>query len=181
MAACACQTNPDHTPKPKAYHRIEFPDKAYHSLQLAVPFEFNYPVYGQMERDSSEEALNHWYDLVFKPFNAKVHLSYYRVQNEDQLNALTEDARTFAFNHTVKATAIRQVPISFPERAVYGLIYEIEGNTASYLQFYLTDSTKHYLRGALYFNERPKVDSIQPVLSFLRSDIDHLIKTFNWR
>ncbi|HEY1061271.1 MAG TPA: gliding motility lipoprotein GldD, partial [Daejeonella sp.] len=64
---------------------------------------------------------------------------------------------------------------------VYGIYYSIDGNTASSVQFFLTDSTKNYLRGALYFNEQPRLDSIQPVLDFVKKDIDQMIKTFKWR
>jgi gliding motility-associated lipoprotein GldD len=64
---------------------------------------------------------------------------------------------------------------------VYGLIYDIEGNTASSLQFYVTDSTKHFIRGALYFNVRPNIDSVKIVLEFLKKDVLHLIQTLQWK
>jgi hypothetical protein len=47
--------------------------------------------------------------------------------------------------------------------------------------FTVTDSTRHYLRGALYFNSEPRLDSIQPVLTFLKKDVDVLIKTLKWK
>ncbi len=65
-----------------------------------------------------------------------------------------------------KPTAIDEGVIAYPERNIYGTYYSIDGNTASSIQFFLTDSTKNYLRGALYFNEQPRQDSIQPVLDF---------------
>src|SRR5690606_14211077 len=103
------------------------------------------------------------------------------ISGTENFNELVEDARTFAFNHTVKATAIDQQRIRRPEADVYGLKYEIRGNTASNIQFVVTDSTDHYLRGALYFNERPQLDSIQPVLDFIKVDIDTLIGSVQWK
>jgi gliding motility-associated lipoprotein GldD len=97
------------------------------------------------------------------------------------LNQLSEDARTFAFKHTVKATSINEGIIYNPKKKVYGIYYTIEGNTASAVQFYLTDSSKNYLRGALYFNEQPRIDSLKPVLNFIKKDIDVFIKTFQWK
>lgn len=97
------------------------------------------------------------------------------------LQELSEDARTFVFKHTAKATAIDQSRIHHPEKDVYGLLYHIHGNTASSYQFYLSDSSMHYLRAALYFNERPNVDSIKPVLEFIKKDIDYMISTFEWK
>jgi gliding motility-associated lipoprotein GldD len=94
---------------------------------------------------------------------------------------LTEDARKFAFKHTVKATSIDQGIIRYPDRKIYGIYYAIDGNAASSVQFFLTDSTKHYLRGSLYFNSVPRLDSIQPVLTFVKKDVDVLIKTLKWK
>jgi gliding motility-associated lipoprotein GldD len=114
-------------------------------------------------------------------FNGRIHISYQSFSTREQFNQLVEDARTFAFKHTVKATAIDEAMISYPEKKVYGIYYSIDGNTASSVQFFLTDSTKNYLRGALYFNEQPRLDSIQPVLDFIKKDVDQMIKTFKWK
>jgi gliding motility-associated lipoprotein GldD len=71
--------------------------------------------------------------------------------------------------------------ISNPEQHVYGMVYEIGGNAASSIQFHVTDSSQNFLRGALYFYAMPNADSLAPVISFVRSDIDHLLKTFKWK
>ena len=91
-----------------------------------------------------------------------------------------EDSRKLAFKHTVKATGIDEGTIKIPRNNVYGIFYSIEGNTASSSQFILTDSTKNFLRGALYFNEKPQEDSIQPIVNFIKTDIDRMIKTLKW-
>jgi gliding motility-associated lipoprotein GldD len=171
----------DYSPKPRGYFKIDLPKKKYQSYSGDCPYTFDYPVYAQVLPDSQRDALPCWLDISFPQFNGKIHLSYQAVTSERQFNELVEDARTFAFKHTVKATAIDEGMISYPEKKVYGIYYSIDGNTASAVQFFLTDSTKNYLRGALYFNERPRLDSIQPVLDFIKKDIDVMIKSFKWK
>lgn len=170
-----------YSPKPRGYFRIVFPEKAYHPFSSACPYTFDIPQYAVMEPDHTADAQSCWMDLHFPQFNARIHLSYLPVSGPDSFNQLVEDARTFAFNHTVKATAIDQQRINLPDAGVYGLKYEIKGNTASSIQFFLTDSTNHYLRGALYFHEKPRLDSIQPVLNFIAADIDTLIHSLRWK
>lgn len=179
FALGGCTTH--YSPKPRGYFRIEFPEKAYQTFASGCPFTARIPVYATMEPDRSPDAEPCWMDLRFPQFNARIHLSYMPVINQDNFNELVEDARTFAFNHTVKATAIDQQRINRPDAHVYGLKYEIKGNTASSIQFFVTDSTEHYLRGALYFHERPRLDSIQPVLDFIKADIDTLIQSTRWK
>ncbi|MBC6113090.1 gliding motility lipoprotein GldD [Pedobacter fastidiosus] len=176
----ACQSN-DYSPKPKAYYRIEFPKKQYIEFNQPVPFNFEYPTYASIEQDKSRDAQKDWYNLHFKQFNGFLHLTYYDVSGKGEYDEMVEDARKLAFKHTIKATAIDQKVINYPDRRVYGIYYAIEGNTASSVQFFLTDSAKHYFRGALYFNERPQYDSIEPVVKFIKKDIDKMISTFKWK
>jgi len=176
----ACKNN-NYSPKPKAYYRIEFPKKSYTQFSAPAPFTFAFPTYASMEQDKRTDAKKDWYNLHFKQFNGYLHLTYYDVSNRSEYNEMVEDARKLAFKHTIKASAIDQRLINYPEKKVYGIYYAIEGNTASSVQFFLTDSVKHYFRGALYFNERPQYDSIAPVIKFIKTDIDTLISTFKWR
>lgn len=170
-----------YSPKPRGYFRIEFPDKDYREFATDCPYTFAIPQYADMEPDPATDALPCWLDVHFPQFNARIHLSYMPITSRERFDELVEDARTFAFNHTVRATAIDQQRINLPDARVYGLKYEIKGNAASSVQFFVTDSTRHYLRGALYFHERPRLDSIQPVLDFLKADIDTLIHSLRWK
>lgn len=177
---CACN-NETYVPKPKGYFKIDFPKKVYQSYQQGCAFSFDYPKYAKIIPDQEKDAGDCWNNLSFPQFNARLHLTYYSISSKKEFEGLVEDARTLAFKHTVKANAIDQKLINFPDKKVYGVYYEIEGNTASSVQFYLTDSARHYFRGALYFNERPQYDSIAPVVSFIKKDIDRLINTFHWK
>lgn len=174
--------NEDYSPKPRAYHRIKFPEKTFLTANTSgCPYLFEIPSYSEVQPDLSTNANPCWKNVLFNKFNAQLHLSYYPITQHSTLEQLTEDARAFVFKHTPKATAIDQQKISHPEHHVSGLMYNIEGNTASNVQFYVTDNKNHYVRGALYFNEKPNLDSIQPVLDFLKTDIQHLISTLTWK
>lgn len=179
IAACG---NNDYSPKPRGYHRIVFPEKEYELADIAgCPFSFEKPIYSVVKEDDKAPDQPCWKNLEFPQFNSKLHLSYYKISPKATLDELREDARTFVFKHTSKASAIDQASIFIPEHNIQGLEYIIQGNTASNYQFYLTDGKKNYLRGALYFNEKPNLDSIQPVLDFLKKDIKHLIHTVRWK
>ena len=176
----ACAGNDPVTPKPRGYFNIELPKKAYQHYVGECAYSFDYPVYGKVEPDLDKEAQPCWNNLVFERFNGRLHMTYHKIDSKEDFNRLVEYARELAFKHTVKANAIDQKFINYPDKKVYGVYYAIDGNTASSVQFFLTDSTNHYFRGALYFNERPQYDSIQPVINFLKKDIDVMIETFKW-
>jgi gliding motility-associated lipoprotein GldD len=169
------------SPKPRGFYRLEFPEKAYRNYSATCPFSFDYPVYAQVVQDSSSDAEPCWLNMNFPQFQGILHMSYKAVANQKMFRQLTEDAHDFAYKHSVKATDIEEIPISDPANHVYGIFYQIDGNTASSAQFYLTDSGRHYLRGALYFSVEPRIDSIRPVLDFVKTDLDRMIKTFRWK
>lgn len=176
-----CKGNQDYSPKPRGYFRIVFPQKAYQEYNTSCPFTFMYPKYAIIEPDKSAEAKPCWINMQFPQFNGTLHLSYEPITSKKKFDELTEDAHKLAFKHTVKATSIDEGSIYYPDRKIYGIYYTIAGNAASSAQFFLTDSTHHYLRGALYFNSEPRLDSIQPVLNFVKKDMDVLIKTIKWK
>ena len=122
-----------------------------------------------------------WLNIRFPQFNSTLHLSYENITSKKVFNELVEDAHLYAFKHTIKASAINEANIAYTNRKVYGLYYTIDGNAASNAQFFLTDSTRLYLRAALYFNNEPRLDSIQPVLAFIKKDMDLMIKTLKWK
>ena len=178
---CSCRQDDITVPKPKGYFRIQFPEKRYQSFDENAHFSFVYPTYSSVTADGSRDAKQDWYNLQFPQINGRLHLTYYPIHSVIEFDKMVEDARKLAFEHTVKASAIDQQRIYYPDHRVYGIYYEIDGNTASSVQFFLTDSTKHYFRGALYFNERPQYDSISPVIHFIKKDIDKLIRSFKWK
>src|SRR5690606_25996997 len=113
-------------------------------------YSFDIPVYSEIRKDSSRDAQACWKNLVFPGLNGRLHISYYKIQSEEMFINLVEDSRRLAFKHTVKAEGIDESRITNKAEKVYGLYYDIAGNTASSIQFFITDSTQHFLRGALY-------------------------------
>jgi gliding motility-associated lipoprotein GldD len=179
LFSCTSEDDEASTPKPRAYFRITFPEKKYVKYDSVCPFTFEIPTYSKMENDKTPNAEPCWLNLTFPSLNGTLHLSYKPVNGNAK--ALFEDTYTLASKHQIKASGIEEHLFNNDSLKVYGLMYEIEGNAASSVQFYLTDSTKHFLRGALYFNSVPNIDSIAPVIEFVKKDIYHLIETFRWK
>ena len=174
----SCQQ--DYIPKPHGYFRIDFPEKTYHQLDSsALPYKFDVPDYGKVVPDNDRLAEPSWINLKIPAHKAEVNISYKKV--DKNLASLLEDSRTLAYKHSIKADAINERIYINPKKKVYGTIYMIDGNAASPLQFYLTDSTKNFLRGALYIREVPNIDSLRPVIDFLTPDVIRLIETTEWK
>jgi gliding motility-associated lipoprotein GldD len=168
----------DYTPKPAGFMRIDFPEKKYILFDSTCPYRFEYPVYSIIEPDKDKNTEPYWINIVFPTLNGKIHISYKKINHD--LSSMTEESRDLAYKHTVKAEAINETLIVNKEKKVFGILYDIQGSVASSVQFILTDSTRHFLRGSLYFYSHPNKDSLMPVIKFCRSDIEHMIQTFEW-
>jgi gliding motility-associated lipoprotein GldD len=168
-----------YSPKPRGYFRIDLPEKSYIRLAENLPYSFEYPSYATITPDYNSPGETNWINVEFPAFSGSLYISYKTVNND--LIHFIEDSRALVQKHIPKANAIHESLIINDSKRVYGLIYEIEGKgAASPMQFYVTDSTSHFLRGALYFNVRPNNDSLAPVIDFLKADIQHLINTLEW-
>ena len=168
----SCQEN--YTPKPRGFFKISFPEKEFKQYAQDCPFTFEFPTYSKiktLEKDC-------FFNLYFPDFNATLHLSYFPIF--DNLYEHTEESRTLAYKHSIKANAISEQPFIDKKNKVFGLVYDYEGTTATALQFYLNDSTNQFFRGALYFDTEVN-DSILPVSNFLQEDIKYLIESFRWK
>lgn len=179
IISCGDDDEEVYIPKPKGYFRIDFPEKKYRLYDSICPYSFEIPTYSFIDNDKHMGAEPCWLNINFPRYNAQIHLSYKEVNNN--LATYLNDSRDFAIRHQIKATGLDETVIIRDSAKVYGLVYDISGNTASNIQFYLTDSTRHFLRGALYFNSIPNVDSLKIVVDFLRKDIIQMIKTFEWK
>jgi gliding motility-associated lipoprotein GldD len=167
-------------PKPRGYFRISLPEKKYLKYDAICPFVFEYPSYSKISYDVGNKNEPCWFNIEFPGYNAKIYITYKEVNNN--FEAIMEDSyKLDVKNHTIKADAINETPWQNNEGKVYGILYDLKGNTASAVQFYVTDSIKHFLRGSLYFAVQPNKDSLAPVIDFFRADILHMIETFNWK
>jgi gliding motility-associated lipoprotein GldD len=175
-------TGCDHTytPKPRGYFRIDLPEKQYVKFDTTYPYTFEYPSYAKILFDNRPTSEPYWINIDYPKFKGRIHISYKPVHGN--LVEYLEDARTFVLKHIPKADAIDDSLIYRPQDHVYGLIYYIGGTgAASPCQFFVTDSSSHFLRAALYFNVSPNNDSLAPVIQFIESDIRHMIETFRWK
>ncbi|HZE85328.1 MAG TPA: hypothetical protein VE035_13530 [Puia sp.] len=183
--------NSGYTPRPKGYFKIDFPIHQYRSFdQPGYPYAFEYPVYADIVRDSSFfEATPenpYWINIDFPRFNARIYVSYKKIGSENPkapgntFDKLKDDAYKMTMKHSYKATSIEDSVIRTPG-GVSGIFFNVGGNAATAKQFFLTDSTRHFLRGALYFDAPPNEDSVGIVNRFLEQDMLHLINTFHWK
>ena len=181
LVLTSCGDNEDEVfiPKPKGYFRIDFPKKEYRVYDSLCPYSFEIPTYAFIDNDKHLGADPCWLNINFPKYNAQIHLSYKVVTNN--IDSLFSQSRDFVVKHQVKSTGIDETVIIRDCAKVYGLVYDISGNSASNVQFYLTDSTHHFMRGALYFNSVPNIDSLKIVVDYLRLDILQMIKTFKWK
>lgn len=168
-----------YTPKPSGYMKIDFPEKSYRLYGDQEFYQFEIPQYANVEIDSGPRAKEGWINVAIPQLNAKIHLSYKPV--DGQLNAYITDSRELVYKHTVKAQGIEEAPFIEREHNRFGMVYDLKGDVASAVQFFITDSTTHFIRGSLYFNCRPNRDSLNPVIEFLREDIIHMIETTEWK
>lgn len=180
FASCEDDEDKIYSPKPRGFFKINFPEKNYRLFDSICPYSFEIPTYSRMVQDRHKGAEPCWLNLEFPQFKATVHLSYKEVADTN-LNRFVEDSRDFAIRHQIKATGLEESVVIRDSAKVYGLVYDIAGNTASSVQFYLTDSTKHFLRGSLYFNTITNIDSLKIVIDFIRKDILHLVQTCQWK
>ena len=167
-----------YTPKPKGYNRIDLPEAKYQPLKEQHPYWFEYSEYAKVLQDSSKLAKPHWIDIYYPRFNANVQLTYHPL-TENNLVRLTEDARKLTSKHQIKAYSIEEAQIRTPKDKT-AFVFELEGEVPSQFQFYVTDSAKHFFRGALYFRTATANDSLAPVIDFIKKDIVHMLNTLEW-
>lgn len=177
LTSVSCNRRSSHMPKPTGYFRLDLPEKNYKEFDKDCPFKFEMPTYSFVVNDDRPEFC--WFDIYFPKLKAKIYLTYKPVNNN--LHSHLEDSREFVYKHTVKADAIQEIRFENDSLDVYGMLYDLKGNTASAIQFFLTDSVNHFLRGSLYFNVRPNKDSLAPAIDFIRDDIIHIIESFEWK
>lgn len=180
LASC----NSSFTAKPQGYFNIDFPKHEYQLFnQPGYPYTFEYPVYAKVLKDSTffgETTENPWWiNIDFPQFSGRIYVSYKEI-GKNNFDTLIKHAYILTGKHSSKAYSIDDSLINTPNQ-IHGMFFSVGGDVATSNQFYLTDSSKHFLRGAMYFDATPNADSLGVVNRFLIDDMKHMINTFKWR
>lgn len=194
--------NSNYTSRRRGYFRIDFPERSYVKFeQPGYPYSFEYPAYARVIKDSTffdaSPENPYWINIDFPQFGSRIFLSYkiiggyapYKVKQangtyKDSMglnvfDKLVNDAFKLTSKNETVATSIKD-SLMHTANGVTGVYFRVGGNAATARQFFLTDTTRNFFRGALYFDVTPNADSLRPVLDFLQADIDHLINSFRW-
>ena len=165
-------------PKPYGHFRVDLPAHTYERFDTLLPYSFDLSTYANVEIKQGVKE-KYWIDIVYSELNATIHCSYIPVRAN--IYELSEDAHRSVYKHLIRADDIRENIFRNTDNEVFGIFYDIQGNAASVAQFVLTDSTKHFFRGAVYFNHVPDKDSIAPMADFIKKDVIRLMDSFSWK
>lgn len=175
LAMVSCGDEPS-MPKPKGYFRITVPTHEYDTLPQALPYNFFKNKAGKWEVNKRNPL---WGDIYYPTLRARIQITYKPVDNN--IDTLLAESQKLAFKHTVKASGMREMVFENKASKSFGLLYEINGNAASPYQFFITDSTQHFIRGAVYFFSSPNADSLKPATEFIEQDVKTLMESVKWR
>jgi gliding motility-associated lipoprotein GldD len=168
-------------PKPKGYNKLNLPEAAYQQLPDTFPYRFEYSSHAKLVRDISPFSERFWIQIQYPEIKANIHVTYKRINNSEQLlKEFLNDAYTLTAKHQIKAYAIDETYTRTPSGKT-AVIAELDGEVPSQFQFTMTDSTKNFLRGALYFDTKVQNDSLQPAIDYVKKDIMRMINTLEWK
>ncbi len=168
-------------PKPKGYNRIDLPEQAYMALPDTFPFQFRYSKHAQLIKDKLPENERYWFNLAYPDFDATVQLTYKSLKDpNNKPEILLNEAFELTMKHNSKAYSIEESLIQIPNQQVAS-ISELEGEVPTPFQFFTSDSTNHFFRGALYFNTAQKNDSLAPIIEYIKRDIIEMLNSFEWK
>ena len=168
-------------PKPKGYNRFTLPDAAYQLLPDTFPYRFEYSTYAKLRKDTSWIREKYWIEIYYPDIKANIHITYEPLgKSEKLLKELLNDAYVLTAKHQIKAYSIDETFTRTPSGKT-AIIAELDGEVPSQFQFTMTDSTKNFLRGALYFNTKVQNDSLMPAIEYVKKDMMRMINTLEWR
>lgn len=170
-----------HNPKPKGYNRFDLPPHEYISLQEDHPYQFDVSRYSEVRPHKSAISEPHWIDIHYPALNATVEITYKDLRVEkNAISGVVFDAHKLTNKHNIKAYAIDEYVIS-TDKGYTASIFELEGEVPSQFQFFVTDSSSNFIRGALYFPISTKNDSLAPAIEYIKKDIFHLLNSLEWK
>lgn len=161
------------------YFRIAIPDTAYTYTNLnGYPYTFRLSN-NAFIKARPQQGEQYWIDIQYPALNVTIYCSYKPIQNNFRM--LARDAQEFLYKHSTVASAIPLQEFANPDNHVWGIYSELHGNTATPMQFVLTDSTKHFFRGSVYCNCIPNQDSLAPIREYIQRDVRMIMESIRWR
>jgi gliding motility-associated lipoprotein GldD len=177
----ACGDSDGYMPKPKGFNRIELPPQEYRVLTEEHPYSFGYSKSAIIQPDTFGQAEPHWIIVYYPELDARIQITYKPLNGDlAKLSKHVDDAFKLAGKHHVKADSQEEKLIQL-KSGKQAVVIELEGEVPSHYQFYLTDTSKHYLRGALYLMEPTLNDSLTPVVNYMKQECRHLLETLTWK
>lgn len=177
LVCFSCESN--WLPKPPGYNRIELPRHEYQRLEQGYPYQLDFSTHSRVEADSFNLGEKEWINLNYKEFGAKVHLTYKKIDQSTDFKTLSNDAFNLTAKHQIKAYGIEEGILLTPNGYV-AVVAELSGEVPTQFQFFITDSTSNFLRGAVYFNSALKNDSLAPIIEYIKLDMAYLINSVNF-
>lgn len=207
LAAC----HNDYTPKPQAYLRIDMPEHAYWLVDtlptsingqtlpsVVLPFRLEANDSAQLTLKKPRQVATFmadgsikpdrikydevWLDINYPQWNSVIFLTYKALNGPEDLRGQIDTSSRMLEKHYTFTSGVEEQGYEDAENKVYGTVYYLKGSrVASTCQFWLTDSTRHFLRGALFLNVTPNNDSLAPVIDYMQADVEHLVETLRWR
>ena len=170
-------------PKPYGYFRIELPEKSYQKLEGDFPYSFEHSKYAKVVKNESQYAEDYWITLKYEPISmAEIHITYKEIKNEPKLfMEYVNDAHKITFNeiNTARSSAIDQV---IDSKKGNGIVFTIsEGEVPTVFNYWVSDSSTHFLRAAMYVPTSNQNDSLAPILKYTKDDMMHMLETFEWK
>lgn len=179
-AALFISCDQNYLPKPIGYNRLDLPQASYRPLPDSLPYFFEYSTHATLIDDTSAINERYWIELYYPAIKSNVHITYKSINSKQSLKEFLDDAYTLTSKHQIKAYAINELITKTPSGKT-AVIAELEGEVPSQFQFTMTDSSRNFVRGALYFNTKVQNDSLAPAIEYMKKDIMHLINTFQWK
>ena len=174
ISICIISCKGDVLPKPKSYLSLNYPEPKYTNFNGNCEYSFDYNTIGKVVDQG-----NCNFHIEYPKLKATVYLSYKPVNKN--IDVLLRDAQKLTYEHVIKADGITEQPYVNKDNKAYGMFYEVGGNAASQSQFYLTDSTKHFLVGSVYFYAKPNFDSVLPAAHYIKNDLKILMESLKWK
>jgi len=169
----ACDNN--YQPKPKGYNQIFFPSPQYKIKEYNKRFSFERNIIS-----TTTENLDYgWLNLSYPKYKAELLLTYKKVSSYEHLKNLINESYKLISKHKSKSSSITEKDI-ITLSGKRATIITIEGEVPTPFQFIITDSSKNFLRAALYFEKPIANDSISPVVEYIKKDMIHILNTLSW-